>query len=46
MLLYENRDKGPDAELMQATKGYPGATGGYHSDEDVDERHDHRMRRK
>ncbi len=45
VLLYENRGKAPDAELMQATKGYPAAAPGYHSDEDGDDRHD-RFRRK
>ncbi|XP_074641108.1 BTB/POZ domain-containing adapter for CUL3-mediated RhoA degradation protein 3-like [Tubulanus polymorphus] len=48
VLLYENRDKGPDAELMQATRGYTVGSsvgGGYHSDDDGDEGTS-RMRRK
>ncbi|XP_064652497.1 BTB/POZ domain-containing adapter for CUL3-mediated RhoA degradation protein 3-like [Lineus longissimus] len=48
VLLYEDRNKGPDAELMQATRGYNlEVGGGYASDDDMD---DHsgasRMRRK
>ena len=49
MLLYENLDKGPDTELMKATRG--GATalpGGYHSDDDMEDRLEmvERLRRK
>jgi BTB/POZ domain-containing adapter for CUL3-mediated RhoA degradation protein len=49
VLLYENRDKGPDAELMQATMGYPANPG--HLDGDDEDGDDqlggsHRMRRK
>lgn len=48
VLLYENRDTRPDAELMQATRGHKGVGAeGYHSDDDADERdREHRMRRK
>ncbi|XP_013420735.1 BTB/POZ domain-containing adapter for CUL3-mediated RhoA degradation protein 3 [Lingula anatina] len=52
VLLYENRDKGPDAELMQATRGHTvGATvAGYHSDDEEEreriERGVDRLRRK
>ncbi|KAL5017424.1 hypothetical protein ScPMuIL_007013 [Solemya velum] len=48
ILLFENRETRPDAELMQATRGYTGANSGYHSDEDVDEKLDRvdRLRRK
>ena len=45
MLLYEHRDKGPDLELMQATRGFTVGVNGYHSDDDVDDR-DHRLWRK
>ncbi|KAK6184226.1 hypothetical protein SNE40_002073 [Patella caerulea] len=47
ILLYEHRDKGPDAELMQATRGYTVGRSGYHSDEDGDEKHERvdRLRR-
>lgn len=48
VLLYEHRDKGPDAELLQATRGYTVGGNGYHSDEDVDEKLDlvDKLRRK
>ncbi len=44
VLLYEHRDK-PDMELMQATKGHPTTSHGYHSDEDTEERLESRMER-
>ncbi|XP_005093190.1 BTB/POZ domain-containing adapter for CUL3-mediated RhoA degradation protein 3 [Aplysia californica] len=44
-LLYEHRGKGPDAELMQATRGYRDRGNGYHSD-DEDEKFDRALRRK
>ena len=46
VLLYEDRGKGPDAELMQATRGFWDGAQGYNSDEDVDEKFDRVMRRK
>ena len=48
VLLYENRDKGPNMELMQATKGHNASTPGYHSDEEGEERLERmeRLRRK
>ncbi|XP_071093745.1 BTB/POZ domain-containing adapter for CUL3-mediated RhoA degradation protein 3-like [Haliotis cracherodii] len=48
VLLYEHRDKGPDAELLQATRGYTVGGNGYHSDEDMDEKLDlvDKLRRK
>lgn len=48
ILLFENRDTRPDAELMQATRGYTSTNSGYHSDDDVDEKLDRvdRLRRK
>lgn len=45
VLLYENRDKGPDQELMQATRGYTVGVNGYQSDEETDDK-DRRGRRK
>ena len=39
VLLYENREKGPDQELMAATKGPHGPLA-YHSDEEGDDRPD------
>ncbi|CAH1800620.1 unnamed protein product [Owenia fusiformis] len=47
ILLYEDRNKGPDAELMQATRGYP-PKGGTASDEEEEmERHERdKLRRK
>jgi len=46
VLLYENRETGPNLELMQATKGQSGAA--YNSDDEGDERLDRieRLRRK
>jgi len=46
-LLYEHRDKGPNAELMQATRDYRdrGNCGGYHSD-DEEEKLDRALRRR
>ncbi|XP_014769568.1 BTB/POZ domain-containing adapter for CUL3-mediated RhoA degradation protein 3 [Octopus bimaculoides] len=49
VLLYENFDKGPDAELMKVTRGGIAALGGgYHSDEDPEDRLERadRLRRK
>lgn len=46
VLLYEHRGKGPDAELMQATRGARDGAQGYNSDEDVEEKLDRAMRRK
>jgi len=49
VLLYENLDKGPDAELMKATRGGAAAMpGGYHSDDDMEDRLERveRLRRK
>ncbi|KAL8567251.1 BTB/POZ domain-containing adapter for CUL3-mediated RhoA degradation protein 3 [Nucella lapillus] len=46
VLLYENRGKGPDAALMQATRGARDDAHGYNSDEDVEEKLDRAMRRK
>lgn len=43
--MYENRDKGPDQELMQATRGYTVGVNGYQSDEETDDK-DRRGRRK
>ena len=42
VLLYENRDQRPDAELMQATRG---RIENYNSDEDTEEKME-RYRRK
>ena len=46
VLLYENRGKGPDAALMQATRGARDDARGYNSDDDMDEKLDRAMRRK
>nr|KAG5700359.1 hypothetical protein BaRGS_029611 [Batillaria attramentaria] len=46
VLLYEHRGKGPDAELMQRTRGARDGAQGYNSDEDVEEKLDRAMRRK
>lgn len=46
VLLYEHRGKGPDAELMQATRGSRDGAQGYNSDEDVEDKLDRAMRRK
>ncbi|KAK7088771.1 hypothetical protein V1264_022649 [Littorina saxatilis] len=46
VLLYEHRGKGPDAELMQATRGARDGAQGYNSDEDVEDKLDRAMRRK
>ena len=46
-LLYENRHARPDAELIQLTRGFgpqAGATGGYQSDEEIEEMLDRRVR--
>ncbi|KAK3756083.1 hypothetical protein RRG08_017302 [Elysia crispata] len=45
VLLYEHRGKGPDAELMQATRGYRDRGNGYPSD-DEDDKLDRAFRRK
>lgn len=45
VLLYEHRGKGPDAELLQATRGYRERGNGYHSDDEEDKL-DRAMRRK
>ena len=46
VLLYENRDQGPNAELMKKTRDYRDrGNGGYHSD-DEEEKLDKALRRR